>query len=321
MKHSRKTCGNMRSKIVLTFSFVLGICALCFGAGPYAQLKQQFDGAPSDEYRKQLLEDFRPQADRELREEINAALQSDKSFVRERFSLATMIARRASAETSSSVNATDIEKKAKDIKSSPLYRDTGNISQSNWIGRAFTRVGEWLSKLFQNSNSDIRRPNVSPAGLNARIILWIVGGLLASLIIVFLVFVIRHVNWTRNLRRKATALLDEDEPDRSVDEWLKLAEALTQQGRFREAVRCLYLAILLRFDEANIARFIRSETNWEHLARIQGSPNRPAEIDFLGPTQAFDRIWYGQRVRGIEDVDQFRIWYGQTSKLLMGARA
>jgi len=250
----------MRSKIVLSFSLLLGLCALCFCAGAHTQLK------------------------------------------------------------STSFDSARVERKAKEIKASPIYRDTGNVSQSNWIGRAFERLGEWLSKPFSKGSSSLNPATLNAPSLNARVFLWIMGGLLASLIIVFLIFVIRQVNWTRTLRRKATALLGEDEPDRNVDEWLNLAEALTKQGRYREAVRCLYLATLLRFDEANVARFIRSETNWEHLARIQASPNRPADIDFLPPTQAFDLIWYGQRVRGIEDVDQFRIWYGQASKSLMGAR-
>lgn len=313
----------MLSKIVLSCSLVLGLIAVAMAAGDYVSLKKQFDAA-SPELQKQLIEDFHDQADPELRQEIVRALAADR-FDKEKPTLQAMIDFRAKtqAQVVSAPN-TDVGPKVKQIKASPLYRDTGNRADSNWLGRVFARLGEAISKFFDS----IFKPRNAPAGgppldigFPTRLFLYAICGLLAALIGVFIFFVVRHVNWQKTLKRKATALLDEDEPDRSVDEWLGLADALTRQGRYREAVRCLYLAMLLRFDEANVARFVRSQTNWEHLARIQASANRPPEIDFLQPTQAFDKIWYGQRVRGSEDVDQFRIWYGQASKSLMGAKA
>jgi hypothetical protein len=144
-------------------------------------------------------------------------------------------------------------------------------------------------------------------------------GLLVAAVIFFLVLAFRHFSWKKTLKRKSSALLEEDEPERSADEWLRLAEGLSLQGRYREAVRCLYLACLLRIDEAKVARFIRSETNWEHLARIQASAKRPPSLDILAPTRAFDQIWYGHRVRGEADVDQFKIWYEEVVASLRAA--
>jgi hypothetical protein len=74
-------------------------------------------------------------------------------------------------------------------------------------------------------------------------------------------------------------------------------------------VRCLYLACLLRLDDAGVARFDRSETNWEHLYRIERSPSKPTGLGFRAPTIAFDRVWYGHNVRGLSDVHEFRMWY------------
>ena len=144
--------------------------------------------------------------------------------------------------------------------------------------------------------------------------------LLGALVCLFGYFAIRQFVWKRGAKRKAKAMLEDDKPDRSLDEWLALANQLTGEGRYREAVRALYLSCLLKFDEHNVARFIRGETNWEHLDRIQQSVRRPEELDFLGPTKAFDMIWYGMHVRGVEDVDQFRMWYAQINEALAGVR-
>jgi hypothetical protein len=133
-------------------------------------------------------------------------------------------------------------------------------------------------------------------------------------VIAFLVFALKRFVWSKRLERKAKALLDEDEPERTLDEWLELADRLERQGKYREAVRCLYLACLLKIDEARIARFERSQTNWEHLARIEASPARPSDLEFREPTRAFDNIWYGMRVNGSEDVMRFRAWYRQVTE-------
>ncbi len=106
-------------------------------------------------------------------------------------------------------------------------------------------------------------------------------------------------------------MLDEDEPERTLDEYLELADKLVSEQRFREAVRCLYLACLLRLDEERVIRFHRGQTNWEHLARFESSPKRPPGLDLRSPTQAFDLIWYGMRPTGLEDVEKFRQWYQQ----------
>jgi hypothetical protein len=128
------------------------------------------------------------------------------------------------------------------------------------------------------------------------------------------VYAINRFSWSKRLERRAKALLDEDEPERSLDEWLEMADKLEREGKYREAVRSLYLACLLKIDEARIARFERSQTNWEHLARIEASPRRPAELEFREATMAFDHIWYGMRVDGSTDVMRFRNWYRQVTE-------
>jgi hypothetical protein len=304
----------MLSKIVSSFSLFL-ICTLCWSAD-YVALRAQLTVVKNPQAVLHILKGT-PDLDQQIREKVGEldedVTDSEIAPIRD------MVDARADIQSKASSGDAAVGSTAKKIKASPMYRDAGPAEGANWLRAALDKLQNMFSGA-QRPTPDIKAPEVNAGGLGT-IILYGVAGILGIFIIVFLFFVFRHFEWKRKLKRKASALLDEDEPQRSADEWLNLADALVGQGRFREAVRCLYLACLLRFDEADVARFNRSETNWEHLSRIQGSAKRPPELDFMPPTQAFDRIWYGQRVRGIEDVDQFRIWYGQATKSLMGAKS
>ena len=144
-------------------------------------------------------------------------------------------------------------------------------------------------------------------------------GILILAVIAFLIFAFRKFNWgvASKLRKKRVGgLLDDDEPDRSADEWLEQADRLAAEGEFRKAVRCLYLACLVRIDEAGVARFIRAETNWEHLHRIEASTKSPESFQFRTITQKFDLIWYGFRTQGQPDVQEFRAFYVELCKIL-----
>ena len=166
-----------------------------------------------------------------------------------------------------------------------------------------------LKDLIPKREINAPRTALPSPGLFSQILIPIVWGLLAVAIIVFGYFGIKHFQWKKALRRKAKAVLEDDEPERTLDEWLAIADEYSLQGKFREAVRALYLACLLKFDEAGVARFIRGETNWEHLSRIRSSGRLPNGLDFTPATKAFDRIWYGFHVQGNEDVESFRVWY------------
>jgi len=199
---------------------------------------------------------------------------------------------------------------AKAVKASPVYRDSGTAQQSNWLNNALSR----LRRLFDRPREDAPRNRDGLAiGPWLSYLMWT---LLAVGVLVLIAVALRHVDWKRRLARRAKALLEEDEPERTVDEWLAEADRLAAEGRHREAVRGLYLACLLRFDEAGVARFDRGHTNWEHLARISRSPRLPEGLDFRGPTKEFDRIWYGNHVRGLEDVTTFRSAYQTISQRL-----
>lgn len=199
---------------------------------------------------------------------------------------------------------------AKSTKSAVVYRDVGEQEGRNWLGESLSRLRniriDWRPKLPNG-------PNVPQMPYWVTYLLW---GLLGAAVLFFVFLAFRHFDWKRRLARRAKALVEDHEPERSLDEWLTAADGFAAEGKHREAVRALYLACLLRFDEARVARFDRRETNWEHLARIEKSPRKPADLDFRTPTRAFDEIWYGFRTQGLPDVERFRVWYSEVTQMV-----
>jgi hypothetical protein len=206
----------------------------------------------------------------------------------------------------------DSVEKAKAIKRSPVYNDAGPKQTANWL----TRAAERLTNLRPSCDCNTATADRVAPGAAGQWFMYTIIVVLGGVLIAFVAFAISRASWSKKLKRKAKALLDEDEPERTLDEWLEQADTLEREGKYREAVRCLYLACLLKIDEARIARFERSQTNWEHLERIDASPRRPADLHFREPTQAFDVIWYGMRVNGSEDVLRFRYWYQEITKVV-----
>ncbi len=237
-----------------------------------------------------------------LTEALDAYLSNPTDAHRQ--TLRTRLALRARGERPR-MNTEVARAAAKASASTAADPDPGISHDSNWLGRVIQRLKNW--RIPRNDRTGDLDSLVALGPALILLVKVVLGLLLAG----FLIFAVCQFRWRRGLRRRAAALLEESEPERTPDGWLERGEGLAAEERYREAVRCLYLACLLRFDEHGVARFERHETNWEHLVRISTSPKLPAALDFRPPTAAFDRIWYGQRVRGRGDFDAFRAWYSQ----------
>lgn len=199
---------------------------------------------------------------------------------------------------------------ANEILDSPLYVDRSERHGRNWLERAGTRLGErmmeWLRKLMPDRLPDIPGLGLGSLGQGVTLVAWF---LLGAAILLIVYFVVVNIRRSGKRKRRVGGILEDDEPERTADQWLEQAEALEAAGKYREAVRCLYLACLVRYDDGRVARFRRHETNWEHLYRIEASERNPRQIDFRTTTQRFDKVWYGKMVRGVEDVAEFKEVY------------
>lgn len=72
---------------------------------------------------------------------------------------------------------------------------------------------------------------------------------------------------------------------------LQQADAHSQQGDYRSAVRYLYLSTLLLLEEHGLLRYDRSRTNREYLRGVAGEPELYSMLQSV--VDVFDRVWYG----------------------------
>jgi len=78
---------------------------------------------------------------------------------------------------------------------------------------------------------------------------------------------------------------------RAPEGWAGLADALAREGKYREAIRHLYLALLSRLHRDGAIDYDPAKSNWDYFRSFKGRPSA------LGPfrelTRRFDFAWYG----------------------------
>jgi hypothetical protein len=141
--------------------------------------------------------------------------------------------------------------------------------------------------------------------------------------------VIAWRNWTPKAKSAQAPQVEITEPTlerllaqanlQTVAELWRQAESLAQQGRFLDAVRSLYLAVLAYLHRSNRIRYEPTRTNGEYMDQLRSYG--PLQESFRGLTGIFELKWYGERNCGSEDfascrqlADAIRKFEGQNPK-------
>lgn len=160
--------------------------------------------------------------------------------------------------------------------------------------RAWTTLVEWVGRL------SVPLALLFP-GLDLRLLAALAGLLLVGGLVFWAV---------RGLRRTMgpevySAPTSGDEARTTPEELRGRALELAERGEFRSAVRVLYLAVLLQWDERGKLRFDRALTNREVLAQL-GDDEDAVAIRRLRPlVERFDRSWYGAAPCSLEEYAEF----------------
>ncbi len=85
------------------------------------------------------------------------------------------------------------------------------------------------------------------------------------------------------------------------------ADRCAETGQFREAVRYLYLSLLLFLDRRELIRFRMSKTNREYLRELKNSG--ACREGFADMVAVFERKWYGMEACDGDDYRRFREVY------------
>ena len=160
---------------------------------------------------------------------------------------------------------------------------------------------EWIIDNFPKTDHKPER-TVKNWGETAKTILYILTGLLFTLLIFFLI-----KEWKR---RKTSPLLevsdatphipDINDENISADElpanrWLDMARELMEQGNTRSALRALYLASLAHLSSVNLIKIANSKSNHEYENELLWNAHNLPDLlsSFSKNIMIFEKIWYG----------------------------
>jgi hypothetical protein len=171
----------------------------------------------------------------------------------------------------------------------------------SWISKKLGSFLEWLGKLFKR-RSRTRSPSIGGGSWLSFFAL--AGRVLLYAAIALLVCVIAYIIYRLVAEKKESPAhekmgiravsvgADVNALDISDNEWLKRADDLARAGNLREAVRAVYLSVLVRLHRSRLINYEQEKTNWEYVYSI---PERMSLRDvFRKLTGIFDIIWYGQ---------------------------
>lgn len=153
---------------------------------------------------------------------------------------------------------------------------TGNFQKTNWgwqLSQLQQQVGEWvelqLSRFKLDDTWSLHNIDTSWLGNLLTAAAWLLLGLV--------IFWLGRQLWRQfspalyfwlyqaeNLSRIANSHLQELTPD-----WLQRSQAYVRQGDYREACRCLYLAMLQHLNDTGVALHQPSRTDGEYLQLVQ----------------------------------------------------
>jgi hypothetical protein len=189
-------------------------------------------------------------------------------------------------------SAGEVRGAADDILERPEYHQTESLLE---------RAGGWLDNLL----SDILG-GLGGSGLGSLIawliLLTLVGGL---------IWLLLRLSPAAGLARVATteAVVRTSGPAatnfRDATEWRKEAARLAADGRYDEALRARYRALLADLIDGGLIEDIPGRTPGEYRRDLQTGASAEVSAPFADATDLFETIWYGPDVATSPDLDRF----------------
>jgi hypothetical protein len=143
-----------------------------------------------------------------------------------------------------------------------------------------------------------------PAGFGMLGWMVILGLLVACIVVAIVLYVQQRKHAPKIEAKKSSgetpAMADDipSQPDQVNPATLwQEADHLAQQGKFLEAVRRLYLAVLSMLHRARVIRYETTRTNGEYIREARQASEAPVGLHapFGQLTRLFDQKWYGDR--------------------------
>jgi len=183
-----------------------------------------------------------------------------------------------------------------------LERIADSIAEMvKWIGEKLGKLIDWLIDLL---------PRNAPSEKNSTGgIRWMVVAVVVTIVLLILGLAIEVIRRSRRGRTQAVqssepigSTRDDDPLSRGATEWERYAAQLAAAGRFREAIRAWYHAVLVTCYGAGILHFRKGRTNWEYVASL--APSIVWRPELIELTRRFEQEWYGAEQSSSEVHDE-----------------
>jgi hypothetical protein len=188
-------------------------------------------------------------------------------------------------------------------------RDFRNLEAPTARDSALEKLGEWLTRLFENS----AKLKASAAWVG-RVIVW--GFILAVCVGLIWGLLQLERRWRIRLVPESDGPAAGAASARDWQLWLADARRAAAAGEWREAIHFVYWAAISRLESKRLWPADRARTPREYLALVAAEDPRRSGLATL--TRSFERTWYGGRAASESD-------YMQADKLadvlIYGSRA
>jgi hypothetical protein len=191
------------------------------------------------------------------------------------------------------------------IRTGPTWLEQVWMNFRKWTAQTLQKIFKWIGGWFP-SVSPGKMPAFDPGVVRLIFTLTVVALLAAVALLIW-----RAIGGKIGRKRQkqgAFAFSPEDAELLSLppDELRERARKFAEDGNFREALRHLYIALLLGFDARGVWRYDARRTNWEHIAALKSDA---AKSDLVAPlsdiTRRFDRVRYGNAACAQSDWHRF----------------
>ncbi len=167
-----------------------------------------------------------------------------------------------------------------------------------YVQRLLQAVGKWLEDHFGIRGS-----------IQARWLHYLVSGVVLTLGAVLIIWIIRlfgPVGWRWKRLGVSPPPSPQSSPEKHWRTWREEAYKKARQGAFREAIRSLFISVLMEGDLKGWWVYEPEATNREHLARVRDHAERHKALQKL--MERYERAWYGLRHPGEKEFQDCERW-------------
>jgi hypothetical protein len=147
-----------------------------------------------------------------------------------------------------------------------LYKLQQRINE--WWELKTQQIGENMpdNELFSWLDSELFQ-------LLFRCLFWIILTIILAWIALKIYHLLYQVSYRNKLKFTTQSLKKGNINQKSIHDWLKRSQFFAQQANYKEAIKCLYMAMLQRLNNSGIALHEPSRTDAEYLDMIKQLPN------------------------------------------------